>query len=59
MYLLWHDKSKHTFSDARFDVWTVLKIQVKVFWAVMLCNVGVGYQHFGGLHLEAGGSKVL
>jgi hypothetical protein len=38
--------------DARFKVLTTVKIQVEVFWVVMLCNV-VGYQHFGG------SSKVL
>jgi len=31
-----------------------MKIQIEVFWLVMLCSVVVGYQHFGGpccLHL--------
>jgi hypothetical protein len=26
----------------------LVKILVKVFWVVMLCDVAVGYQHFGG-----------
>jgi hypothetical protein len=33
----------------------VMKIQVKVFWMVMLCNVAIGYQHFEGpycIHLH-------
>jgi len=25
-----------------------MKIQVKFFWVVMLCNVALGYQHFRG-----------
>jgi len=32
-----------------------VKIQVEVFWVVMLCSVEVGYQHFAGpccLHLQ-------
>jgi hypothetical protein len=50
-------------SFARFWVFTVVKIQVEVFWDVMPCSVVVGYQHFGGpycLHLQGGdgGSKV-
>jgi hypothetical protein len=32
----------------RFVIFSVVKIQVKVFWVVMLCGVAVGYQHFGG-----------
>jgi hypothetical protein len=31
-----------------FEVFIAVKIQVKVFWVVMLCNVVVGYQCFGG-----------
>jgi len=31
----------------RFEDFTVLKIQVVVFWVVMPCSVVVGYQHFG------------
>jgi len=27
-------------------------MQVEVFWAVMLCSVAVGYQHFGGPRLS-------
>jgi len=47
----WGDNSE----DVRFEVFMVVKIQVKVFWVVMLCSVVVGYQHFGGpccLHLQ-------
>jgi hypothetical protein len=29
---------------ARFEVFTVVKIQVKVFWVVKTCSVVVGYQ---------------
>jgi hypothetical protein len=29
-------------------VFTVVKIQVEVFWVVMLSSVTVGYQHFRG-----------
>jgi hypothetical protein len=39
----------------RFEVFMVVKIQVKVFWVVMLSGPAVGYQHFGGpycLHLQ-------
>jgi hypothetical protein len=56
----------------RFEVFMV-KIQVEVFWSVMLCSVAVGYEHFRGpsclhlqgdnnltsLHPEDGGSKIL
>jgi hypothetical protein len=34
--------------DARFKVFTAVKIQVKVFWVVMPHSVAVGYHHFGG-----------
>jgi hypothetical protein len=40
----------------------VVKIQVKVFWFLMLGSVRVGYQRFGGLScllVEDGGSTVL
>jgi len=41
-----------------------VKIQVKVYWVMMPCNVTVGYQHFRGpcclhLHPEDGGSMVI
>jgi hypothetical protein len=42
-------------TDVRFEVFTAMKIQVMVFWVVMLCTVTVGYQHFRGpccLHLQ-------
>jgi len=42
-------------SNARFEVFIVMKIQVKVFLVIMLCSVVMGYQHFGGpqfLHLQ-------
>jgi hypothetical protein len=40
----------------------VVKIQVKVFWVVMPCNVMVGYQCSGGpcclhLHSEVNGTE--
>jgi hypothetical protein len=45
----------------RFEVSRVVKIQVEVFWIVMLCSVAVGYQYAGGpsLHPEDGHSMVL
>jgi hypothetical protein len=30
----------------RYKAFTAVKIQVKVFWVVMVCSVVVGYQHF-------------
>jgi len=39
----------------RFEVFTVVKIQVEVFWVVMPCSVVAGHQQFGGtccLHLH-------
>jgi hypothetical protein len=39
----------------RFEVFTVVKIQVEVFWVVIPCSVAVRYQCFGG---EDGGRKV-
>jgi len=41
----------------RFEVFMAVKMQVKVFWVVMMCNVAVGYQHFRVpccLHLQSG-----
>jgi hypothetical protein len=32
-----------------FEVFTAVKIQVKVFWAVTPCDAAVGYQCFRGL----------
>jgi hypothetical protein len=40
---------------ARFEVFTVMKMQVVVFCVVRPCSVVVGYQRFGGpccLHLQ-------
>jgi hypothetical protein len=34
--------------DARFEVFTAVKIEVKVFWVVMLCSVAGGHHHTGG-----------
>jgi hypothetical protein len=33
-------------ADARFEVFTAVKSQVKVFWVVTLCSVAVGDQCF-------------
>jgi hypothetical protein len=52
--------------NARFEVFTAVKIQFEVFWVLTPSSV-VGYQRFGGpccLHLqgevpEDGGSKAL
>jgi len=46
--------------DARVEVFTPMKIQVKVFWVVMLCSIAIGYHCFGEpqclhLHPEDGG----
>jgi len=38
-----------------FEVFTVVKIHIEVFWIVTSCSVVVGYQNFGGpccLHLQ-------
>jgi hypothetical protein len=35
-------------SATRFDVSTVVKIQVQVFWVVTSCTAVGEYQHFGG-----------
>jgi hypothetical protein len=48
-------------SYARLLVFTVVKIEVEVFWVVTPCHVVVGYHHFGGpyclyLHPKDGGS---
>jgi hypothetical protein len=37
-------------NDGRWEVFSAVKIQVEVFWVVMLCSVVVGY---------SGGSKVI
>jgi hypothetical protein len=36
--------------ESRFEIFTAVKIQVKVFRVVRLCSVIVGYQHFGGTY---------
>jgi hypothetical protein len=48
-------------TDARFEVFTAVKIQVEVLRAVTLCNVAVEYtpHHSTLLHPEDGGSKFL
>jgi len=49
----------------RFEVFTVTKIQVVVFWVLMQCSGVVGYHYFRGTccfhlcHPEDGGSKIL
>jgi hypothetical protein len=46
--------------DARFVVFTAVRITVQFFWVVTPCNVVVGYQLFRGpLHSEEGGSMDL
>jgi hypothetical protein len=35
---------------ATFEVITVMKIYIAVFWAVTSCSVMVEYRRFGGLH---------
>jgi hypothetical protein len=50
------DATPNFSQDARFEVFTVVKIQIKVFWIVMPCSFVVGYQCFGGpfcLHLHS------
>jgi hypothetical protein len=32
---------------ARYELFTAVKIQVEVFWVVMLCNTVIGNQYFG------------
>jgi hypothetical protein len=42
-------------TDARFEVFTAVKIQIEVFYVVMPRSVVTGYQRFGGLcclHLQ-------
>jgi hypothetical protein len=34
--------------DARFEVFTAVKIQVQVYWVLTPCSVVVGYRRFGG-----------
>jgi len=34
----------------RFEVFTVVKIYVTVFWVMMPCGVAVGYQRLRGPH---------
>jgi hypothetical protein len=34
-------------TDARFEVFMVIKILAKFFWAVMLCSVVLGYPKDG------------
>jgi hypothetical protein len=49
---------------ARFEVFMAVRIQVEIFWVMMLRSAVVRYQCFGGpyclhLQLEDGGSTVL
>jgi hypothetical protein len=45
---------------ARYEGFTVVKIQVKVFWVVTPCSVVVEYQQFGGtLKMEAARSSKM
>lgn len=41
-------KTKKCMPYVRFDVFAVVKIEVKVFAVVMLCSAPVEYHHFGG-----------
>jgi hypothetical protein len=34
----------------RLDIFTVMNVEVLVFWIVMLCSDMIGYQRFGGTH---------
>jgi hypothetical protein len=48
-------KNDPFFVDTRFEVFTAVKIHVKVFWVVTPRSVAVGYQRFAGfccLHLH-------
>jgi hypothetical protein len=45
----WENKIETRIKDERFDVRTVMKVLVVVFWVVMQCSVAVGYQRFEGL----------
>jgi hypothetical protein len=50
----------HPIPYQRFEVFTVVKIQVEVFWAVTPCSVVARFRHFGcvfrlHLHPEDGG----
>jgi hypothetical protein len=58
---LWSDI---TVPGARFEVFTVLTNQIKVFWVVIPCSVAIGYQCFREpcylhFHPEVRGIKVL
>jgi hypothetical protein len=44
--------------DSRFEVFTIVKIQVEVFWVVTPCNVVVGCQRFT-LKMEAASSSEM
>jgi len=48
-----------TSQDVRFETFTVVKIQVKVFWFMTPCSVAVGYQCFGGQVERADSSEML
>jgi hypothetical protein len=43
-------------NDTRFEVFTVVKIQIEVFWVLMLCTAEVGHQCFG-MKMEAARSS--
>jgi hypothetical protein len=43
-------------TDAKSEVFMVVKIHIEVLWVVTLCSAVVGYQNFGGLcHLHLQG----
>jgi len=51
---------KHVLRNARFQLFTAMKIQVEVFWVVTSYSVIVGYQRFKGpycLHLQGLGRR--
>jgi hypothetical protein len=48
-------KTKSSKGIKRFEVFTVVMIQVEVFWFVTLCSIAVGFQYFGRpccLHIQ-------
>jgi hypothetical protein len=36
--------TQYSLPDARFEIFTAVKIQVEIFWVVTLCSLAVGYQ---------------
>jgi hypothetical protein len=42
MFVVFSVKGKVSITDVRFEFFTVVKIQIEVFWVVTPCSVAVG-----------------